>query len=83
MLVQAEQYEILAEYNNMARDRRQFKRFSKFYGPYKQNGVLDSHGGGQGISRATGKYAEHGSSSGGYKTWRRIKGVHIPNNPIA
>ena len=36
MLVRAEQYEIIAECNNLARDCRQFKWFSKFDGPYKE-----------------------------------------------
>ena len=35
MLVRAEQYEIIAECKNLARDRRQFKPFSKFDGPYE------------------------------------------------
>ena len=35
MLVRAEQYEILAECKNLARDRCQFKRFYKFDGPYE------------------------------------------------
>ena len=35
MLVRAEQYEIIAECKNLARDRCQFKRFSKFDGPYE------------------------------------------------
>ena len=46
-----------------------------------QDVALAYHGDGQGISRATGKYAEHRSSSGGYKTRRRKKGMTIPNNP--
>ena len=32
-----------------------------------QDGALDSNGDEQGISRATGKYAEHGISRGGLK----------------
>ena len=35
MLVRAEQYEILAEYKNLARTCCQFKQFSKFDGPYE------------------------------------------------
>ena len=35
MLVRAEQYEIMAECKTLAHDRGQFKRFSKFDGPYK------------------------------------------------
>ena len=46
-----------------------------------KDGTLDSEGDGQYISRANDKYAEHGSSSGGYKTRRRKKGMTIPNNP--
>ena len=45
-----------------------------------QDGALASNVNGQSISGATGKYAEHGSSSGGYKTRRRKKGMTIPNN---
>ena len=46
-----------------------------------QDGALASNGYGQGISRATGKDAEHRISSVGYKTQRRKKGMTIPNNP--
>ena len=46
-----------------------------------QDGALASHGYGKGISRETGKDYEHGSSSSGYKTRRRKKGMTIPNNP--
>ena len=35
MLVRDEQYEILAECKNLAGDSFQFKRFSKFDGPYE------------------------------------------------
>ena len=45
-----------------------------------QDGALDSHVDGQGISRATGKDAEHGSRSGGYKTRRGKKGINNPKN---
>ena len=46
-----------------------------------QDDTLVSNGDGQDISCATGKDTEHESSSGGYKTRRREKGVTIPNNP--
>ena len=46
-----------------------------------QDGTLASNGDGQGTSRATGKDANHGSSSGGYKTIRRKKGMTNPKNP--
>ena len=46
-----------------------------------QDGALAYDGYGKGISEATGKYAEHRSSSGGYKTQRRKKGMTIPNHP--
>ena len=46
-----------------------------------QDGALAYRGDGQGISRATGKDADHGSSGGGYKIRRRKKGMTIPNNP--
>ena len=45
-----------------------------------QDVALASNGDGQSISGATGKYAEHGSSSSGYKTQRRRKGMTTPNN---
>ena len=45
-----------------------------------QYGALDPDRDGKIISKATGKYAEHGSSGGGYKTRRRKKGITIPNN---
>ena len=35
MLIRADQYEIIAECKNLARDCRQFKRFSKFDGHYE------------------------------------------------
>ena len=35
MLVRVEQYEILAEYKNLACDHCQFKQFSRFVKPYK------------------------------------------------
>ena len=46
-----------------------------------QDGALSSDGDGQGISRATGKDAEHRSSRDGYKTRRSKKGMTIQNNP--
>ena len=46
-----------------------------------QDGAIASDGYVKGIYRATGKYAEHGSSSGGYKIQRSKKGMTIPNNP--
>ena len=46
-----------------------------------QDGTLASHGDEQGIFKATGKDSEHRSSSGGYITRRRKKGVTILNNP--
>ena len=46
-----------------------------------KDGALASHGDGKGISRATGKDAEHGSNSDGYKTRGNKKGMTIPNNP--
>ena len=46
-----------------------------------QDGSLASDRDGQGISGATGKYANHGNSSGGYKTIRRKKGMTNPKNP--
>ena len=45
-----------------------------------QNGALAANGDGQSISGATGKYNEHGSSGGGYKTRRRKKGMTILKN---
>ena len=36
---------------------------------------------GKRISGASGKYADHGISGGGYKTRRRKKGMNILNNP--
>ena len=45
-----------------------------------QDGVLAFNGDGQGISRATGKYAEHGSRIVGYKSQSRKKGMATPNN---
>ena len=44
-------------------------------------GALAADGDMKSISGATGKYAEHGSSSGGYKTQRREKGMTNLNNP--
>ena len=46
-----------------------------------QDGAIASDGYVKGIYRATGKYADHGSSRCGYKTRRRKKGMTIPNNP--
>ena len=46
-----------------------------------QDGTLASYGYGKGISKATDKYADHGSSSGGYRIKRRKKEMTIPNNP--
>ena len=46
-----------------------------------QDGALASNRYGQSISGATGKYDEHGSGGGSYKTRRRKKGVTILNNP--
>ena len=46
-----------------------------------QDGAIPSNRDGQGMSIATGKYADHGSISGSYKTQRSKKGVTIPNNP--
>ena len=45
-----------------------------------QYGALASNGYGQCISGATGKDAESDSSSSGYKTRGRKKGMTIPNN---
>ena len=46
-----------------------------------QDGALASDREVKSISGATGKDAEHRSSSGGYKTRRKKKGMTIQNNP--
>ena len=47
-----------------------------------QDGVLDSDGDGQGISRVTDKDDEHWSSRGGLQNPKKGKGgLTIPNNP--
>ena len=46
-----------------------------------QDGAFAFYRYGKGVSRVTGKYAEHGSSSGGYKTRGRKKVMTISNNP--
>ena len=46
-----------------------------------QYGALVFDGYGQDISRATGKYTGHRSSSGGYKTQRRKKGMTNTKKP--
>ena len=46
-----------------------------------QDGTLDANGDGKRNSGFTGKYAEHRSSEGGYKSRRKKKVMNIPNNP--
>ena len=48
---------------------------------YMQDGELDANRDGQSIPVATGKYDEHGSSSGSYKNQRMKKGMTILNKP--
>ena len=46
-----------------------------------QYGALAVDGDGKIISGATGKYSEHGSSGGGYKTRRGKKSDEYPEQP--